>query len=289
MKKFLECKVTKAPLEYGFLNILVKHVDSFPKKGSTTPIRVFFDSSDEARRINFQGRHRRLSGLTEWYGQNGARIGDTVLIEVLNRGEYRMKLVPGHPPRSSIPDVFSTNAAKWFHEFIRRTSTNDGGEFKGYQGGDSDKKWTSYFERVLSRWGREMGYEVITDFGSPVRIDVRWCMGKQDRVAIEHENVGDTHGKSLGESYIGREVEKLLDNTPAPLRVLITYFRDSAFGTELIGIKSMLEKEVESRGKYDFEFLLMAGPWNILEPQEFVGFVFRPKITGEFIPPLYPT
>ncbi|MDG7008387.1 MAG: hypothetical protein JRN06_09135 [Nitrososphaerota archaeon] len=289
MERALECKVTKAPLEFGFLNIPAKHIDSFPKVTTTTPIRVFFDSSDEAKKINFQARHRRLLGLTDWYKQNGARIGDTVSIEVIGRGEYRMKLVPGQPTRPLVSDVLNTDAAKWYRNFIDRTSTDEGGQFKGYEGGDSDKQWTRYFEHVLSRWGREEGYEVITDFGSPVRIDVRWCRGKQDRVAIEHENIGDMHGKSLGESSIGREVEKLLDNTTAPLRVLITYFRDSAFGTEFMNMKALLEREVESRGKFDFEFLLMAGPWNIAEPQEFVGYVFRPRITAEFIPPHYPS
>lgn len=287
MKRILDCKVTKAPLEFGFLNIPAKYVDSFPNVTSTTPVRVFFDSATEPEKISFQAKHRRLLGLTKWYEQSGARIGDTISIEVINRGDYRIRLVPSQRAGSFVPYVLSTEAAKWYQKFIEKTSTDKPG-FKGYDGGDSDKAWTRYVERVLTNWGRNEGYDVIADFGSPVRIDLRWCKSKQDRVAIEHENVGDMHGKPLVESPIHREVEKLLDNTSAPLRVLITYFRDSAFAQELVNFQAQLQREIQSRESYGFEFLLMAGPWHIVEPQEFVAYVFKPSIAAEFIPPRYP-
>jgi hypothetical protein len=187
---------------------------------------------------------------------------------------------------TTIPDVLRTEAAKWYREFLERTSTEKGGDFKGYKGGDSDKAWTEYMEQVLRSWGEEE-YDVVCDFDSPSRIDVIWRKNKQDKVAIEHENDGDTHGRPLEESGIGREIEKLLDNTSAPLRVLITYFKNSAFGKEIVNLQAQLEEEIRTRGKHDFEFLLLAGPWGIAEPQEFVAYIFRPKIISEFIPPYY--
>ena len=142
-------------------------------------------------------------------------------------------------------------------------------------------------ERVLTNWGRGEGYDPIADFDSPVRIDLIWRKNKQDMVAIEHENVGDMHGKPLEASPIHREVEKLLDSTSAPLRILITYFREAAFPQELLSFRTQLEAEIQSRGKYNFEFLLMAGPWEISYPNDFVAYVYKPKIDAEFIPPNY--
>lgn len=95
MKKILESKVTKRPLQDGFLNIPAKYIDSFPNTTSTTPVRVYFDSANDVRRISFLPKQRRLTGLTGWYRQNGAKTGDTISIEVISRGKYRMRLVPG--------------------------------------------------------------------------------------------------------------------------------------------------------------------------------------------------
>lgn len=287
MGQVFEREITGRPLKNGFLPIPAQYHQLFPDADSSTKIRVYFDTATEAVKKNFQ-KNKRITGLTGWFSQTGARTGDRVSIEALGRGEYRMTLIPKQSPRSSLPTLLSTEAARWYRTFIQKTYDEDDG-FKGYTGGDSDKEWTKYIESVLTNWGRNDGFDVFPDFDSPVRIDLRWCQNKRDVVAVEHENVGDMHGKPLGESSIGREVEKLLDNTNAPLRVLITYFRDSAFETEFFSFKAQLEKEIQTREKYDFEFLLMAGPWNIAEPQEFVAYVFRPRISAELVPPHYPS
>ena len=109
LAEIVTCKVTSAPLKYGFVNIPSKQISAFPNVDKTIRVKAHFEPGDVSGEVSFQGKHRRLLGLSRWFKQNGAKFGDTVAVEVLQMGEYRLRLVPsqqiGGTPTQTIAQI----------------------------------------------------------------------------------------------------------------------------------------------------------------------------------------
>lgn len=160
----------------------------------------------------------------------------------------------------------------WYQSAMHRMKKEDFFEKnKSAQG----RTWTVAIESFLTKWAESEGFVVDSDFDNPVRIDTLWKNNDQTEVAIEHENNGDNR-----QSPITREIEKLVNHTDAPLRVLITYLPESKLPMKFDDLHQEVARKLATKKRPDFEFLLMAGPYEIYSQYEYIAYAFRP----EFVP-----
>ena len=176
------------------------------------------------------------------------------------------------------------DAVEWYRGFIAIFQDKEGyAEFGDYKGRwDSDDDWTGYIEAKLTNWGKAQGFEVVPDFDNPTRIDMLWKKDGEDVVAIEHENAGNSVLDGNG-----TEIEKLLNRTTAPLRVLITYFPDTKFPSKAGQLKDKLLSQLGTKKKKEFAFLLLVAPYEIWDAHQYAAYSFRPTFQAEFLPPPY--
>ena len=179
-------------------------------------------------------------------------------------------------------DAPFSDGAEWYQRFITLLDPEHKGCFNGFNGPYTDPAWTDYIIGVIASWGKGSGYEVIHDHGSRVRFDLTWARQGTSQVVIEHENDGENK-----QSPIEREIEKLVHYSQAPLRVLITYFRNGSFPEGVSRLKDSIENELNKVRKYDFELLAMAAPYDVADPQEYVAYLFRPSFILELVLPRY--
>jgi hypothetical protein len=132
-------------------------------------------------------------------------------------------------------------------------------------------KQTGFFTHLAKR----MGYQVSTE---TVRVDQLWRdSGRRAVVALEHEN------------YYS-QIHKELDNLSvvnAPLKVLVTYVRDSEHLWRPLKLADQVKKHLAERGEEN-DFLLIVG--NRPKFNRWIGFRFFPEYTfrADVIPPPTP-
>jgi len=129
-----------------------------------------------------------------------------------------------------------------------------------------DPEWTKYVvDQFLPNVGKQLGYTVEPQqvFGVDILFSARTG---EASIAIEHEN--DPVG--IWED----EVPNLL-KTAAPLKVLITYVRDTEFpGKEIM---NRLYDKLKERN-FGQEFLLILGSYSMKEPSDWVGYLYHSKL-----------
>ena len=117
----MNCRLTHSNLQRGFLYIPQKHSHLFPTGNGTVAIKALLGDSGYTKELTFKPRRLRLFGLTKWYRESGAEIGDVVSIDVLGSGKYRLKL-----ERSSSPLVASGGTkSKRLVDVFGSTKEND--------------------------------------------------------------------------------------------------------------------------------------------------------------------
>lgn len=75
-------KLTRKPLELGFMYIPREWTHFFPIAETTAKILAVFDDEKEVE-LTYNPKYRRLHGLTDFYRKHDAQIGDVIEIEVL--------------------------------------------------------------------------------------------------------------------------------------------------------------------------------------------------------------
>jgi hypothetical protein len=209
----------------------------------------------------------------------------TIESDMSTRGRGESALRPWDTRRLSsngYSDAPINDGAGWYQGFIMLLDPEHKGYFKGFNGPYTDPAWTDDIIGVIATWGKGSGYEVILDHGSRVRFDLTWARQGTSQVVIEHENDGENK-----QSPIEREIEKLVHHSQAPLRILITYFRNGSFPEGVSRLKNSIENELNKVRKYDFELLAMAAPYDVADPQEYVAYLFRPSFVPELVLPRY--
>ncbi len=89
IKQPFERKLIEKEIELGFLYIPSKARAAFPNENSK--VEVFLGESEESGLYSYNSTHYRLFGLTSWYVSNNANPKDTVEIEVIDFGRFRLK------------------------------------------------------------------------------------------------------------------------------------------------------------------------------------------------------
>lgn len=85
----LELKLTRKPLQLGFLYIPKEEADLFPSTGETS-ITIEAILGDEEVELRYSPKYRRLYGLTDYYRKHNAQLGDTIKVEFVEpHGKYR--------------------------------------------------------------------------------------------------------------------------------------------------------------------------------------------------------
>lgn len=79
-------KLTRKPIQLGFLHIPKSKAHLFPSKKDSVKIVVIFDDRNKVE-LTYNSKYRRLHGLTEFYRKHNAKPGDNVRVEVLELGE----------------------------------------------------------------------------------------------------------------------------------------------------------------------------------------------------------
>lgn len=138
----------------------------------------------------------------------------------------------------------------------------------------SPTEWTNLMVSVLKIVASEKGFsrekEVPIASG---RVDEKWKKGTIS-VFIEHENNGNV------EDLMNKEVRNLF-NSDGDLRILITYF-DEKKAEEQDRLKSgILDKLINEKRGRNFEFLLVIGKNEMLSPDDWKAFLYRPTFEYE--------
>jgi hypothetical protein len=87
----IKCIITRKPLQLGFLYISKQNATLFPSTGASVKVRAVFDNEQEVQ-LTYNPKYKRLHGLTGFYREHNAQVGDLVDIEVLELfKKYRFK------------------------------------------------------------------------------------------------------------------------------------------------------------------------------------------------------
>jgi len=137
-----------------------------------------------------------------------------------------------------------------------------------YEKTEKDAAWTEYIkDGFLSELAKELGFDVIKREGI-YGIDLTWERASDGiSVAIEHENNVQT--------IWDNEVPNLL-KAAAPLKVLITYVKDTEFPGRKIADKLL---KVLREKNFNQDFLLILGTYSMSEPTDWIGYLYRPELT----------
>ncbi len=148
---------------------------------------------------------------------------------------------------------------------------------KAFETIEKDGQWSKVMFKILKEMGETKGYNIVEGRGNELNlIDQCWFSKRGKLVAaIEHENYGDKNPDCLNP-----EISKLI-YVDAPLRILVTYVKELSNGTE--EILSKINKSLKNRKEFRFEFILMAGQWEINDPKDFICYRFRPTWKREMI------
>jgi hypothetical protein len=261
-----ECRITERSLKDGFLNIPAEFVDSFPEARLSTAIRVFLDSATAAVKKNFQAKYKRITGLKRWYNETDARVGDMVTVEVVRRGEYRMRLVHSQVRLEKGRQI----GRQWFESFRRELTTKWQNPRWGTDYGNDP--WTKLMIQFLLDLGEKNGYTVKGEGG---RRDVSWFRNGILEVHIEHENEGDDW-----DALLTHEITDLR-NSSATLKVLITYVRPDLYPAT--NYAERLADLLNADEPKNSEWLLVVAPWYPKEAADYVGHYLRPSFARELL------
>jgi hypothetical protein len=261
-----EREITQRPFEDGFLNIPAKHRGEFPGGKGSTRIRVFLDSATEAVEKNFQMKDKRITGLGKWYTKNEAQVGDRVSIEVIKKGEYRMKLIHSKVRM----DAGGSLGKQWFESFRKELYSKWQDPRWGSDYGND--AWTKTMIPFLLDLGNKYGYRPIQEKG---RRDVSWYRGETLEVHIEHENDGDNW-----DTLVSHEISDLRSSS-AKLKVLITYVHPDSYpakeyAEKLVGLLNSEEPK-------NSEWLLVIAPWYPEEAADYIAYYLRPSFSQEML------
>ena len=83
----------KYPVRMGFINILKEAQPCFPDTEDNVKVRVFLDDSSEEVSLTYQGKYKRLFGLTGWFREHQATPGDQVEIAPIAQDTYRLRFI----------------------------------------------------------------------------------------------------------------------------------------------------------------------------------------------------
>ena len=166
----------------------------------------------------------------------------------------------------------SLTGEEFFKQFFCRFQDYVKKDRKKYERTTSDTAWTKYLkDGFLSELANGLGFDEIKSEGIH-GIDLTWKRSSDGMsIAIEHENELKT--------IWNKEVPNLLEAI-APLKVLITYVKDTYFpGTE---IANRLLKFLKKKN-FGQEFLLILGTDSLNEPTDWIGYLYRPELAFQHL------
>lgn len=101
--------ITRKPLQLGFLYVSKQNASLFPSTGASVKVKAVLDNEQEVQ-LTYNPKYKRIHGLTGFYREHNAQVGDLVEIEVLEPlKKYRFKL-----QKSSAPTELVKPAIKKF-------------------------------------------------------------------------------------------------------------------------------------------------------------------------------
>jgi len=84
--------ITRKPLQLGFMYVPKEYAHLFPFTDSPIKITALFDNHDKELELTYNPKYRRIHGLSAFYREYDAHIGDLVKIEVVeNLKKYKIQ------------------------------------------------------------------------------------------------------------------------------------------------------------------------------------------------------
>lgn len=75
--------ISRKPLQLGFLYISKQNASLFPSTNSSVKIKALLDDSEQEVQVTYNPKYKRIHGLTAFYREHNAQIGDFVETEIL--------------------------------------------------------------------------------------------------------------------------------------------------------------------------------------------------------------